>query len=64
MAIKAGKNALNLQIISYNNNVEYNKYEDKKILGVNVNEIVNAVIIILFIIGGIVLIALSIGGMN
>ena len=35
----------------------------KTFLGVNINEIVNAVIIILFIIGGIVLIGLSIGGM-
>ena len=40
-----------------------NKYEDKKILGVNINEIVNAIICILFIIGGMTLIGLSIGGM-
>ena len=40
-----------------------NKYEDKKILGVNINEIVNAIICILFIIGGMALIGLSIGGM-
>ena len=39
------------------------EYKEKKILGVNINEIVNAIICILFIIGGMTLIGLSIGGM-
>ena len=46
------------------NNIENEENEDKKILGVNINEVVNSVIIILFIIGGITLVGLSIGGMN
>ena len=46
------------------NNVENEENEDKKILGVNINEVVNSIIIILFIIGGITLVGLSIGGMN
>ena len=40
-----------------------NKTNDKKFLGVNINEVVNSIIIILFIIGGMTLIGLSIGGM-
>ena len=59
-------NSLNENYFTGENAVEYDEskeYKGKKILGVNVNEIVNAVIIILFIIGGIVLIGLSIGGM-
>ena len=59
-------NSLNENYFTGGNAVDFeesNKYEDKKILGVNVNEIVNAVIIILFIIGSIVLIGLSIGVM-
>ena len=46
------------------NNIENEENQDKKILGVNVNEVVNSIIIILFIIGGITLVGLSIGGMN
>ena len=45
------------------NNIENEENEDKKILGVNINEVVNSIIIILFIIGGITLVGLSIGGM-
>ena len=59
-------NSLNENYFTGANAVEYedNTENSKTFLGVNVNEIVNAVIIILFIIGGIVLIGLSIGGMN
>ena len=45
------------------NNDKNEENEDKKILGVNINEVVNSIIIILFIIGGITLVGLSIGGM-
>ena len=45
------------------NNIENEENQDKKILGVNVNEVVNSIIIVLFIIGGITLVGLSIGGM-
>ena len=59
-------NSLNENYFTGENAVEYEdngESSSKKFLGVNVNEIVNAVIIILFIIGGITLIGLSIGGM-
>ena len=59
-------NSLNENYFTGTNTVEYEESTEnsKKFLGVEINEIVNAVIIILFIIGGIVLIGLSIGGMN
>ena len=60
-------NSLNENYFTGASAVEYEESGEssgKTFLGVNVNEIVNAVIIILFIIGGIVLIGLSIGGMN
>ena len=49
---------------STSENTVENENQDKKILGVNINEVVNSIIIILFIIGGITLVGLSIGGMN
>ena len=57
--------SLNENYFTGENAVDYedNTENSKTFLGVNINEIVNAVIIILFIIGGIVLIGLSIGGM-
>ena len=60
-------NSLNDNYFTGENEIDYSKrtkYDDKKILGVNVTEIINSIIILLFIIGGIVLIGLSIGGMN
>ena len=60
-------NSLNENYFTGENTVEYEEskeFKDKKILGVNVNEVVNSIIIILFIIGGITLVGLSIGGMN
>ena len=59
-------NSLNENYFTGENAVDYEESTEnsKKFLGVEINEIVNAVIIILFIIGGIVLIGLSIGGMN
>ena len=59
-------NSLNENYFTGENAVDFeeNTENSKKFLGVEINEIVNAVIIILFIIGGIVLIGLSIGGMN
>ena len=58
-------NSLNENYFTGENTVEYseNTENSKTFLGVEINEIVNAVIIILFIIGGIGLIGLSIGGM-
>ena len=48
---------------STSENTVENENQDKKFLGVNINELVNSIIIILFIIGGITLIGLSVGGM-
>ena len=58
-------NSLNENYFTGENAVDFedNTENSKTFLGVEINEIVNAVIIILFIIGGIVLIGLSIGGM-